>query len=378
MNDIFSNMWLGLSVAATPEGLLYCTLGVFVGMVVGVLPGLGSLAAISILYPITFHVEPHYAIIMLAGIYYGTTYGGKTTAILLNVPGETDAAVVCFDGHPMAKQGRAGVALFMSTMAAFQGAAIGIAIVMLFSPVIASAALSFGSPEYFALMAIGLLATTAMSDNGPAKSIAMVLFGIVLGLAGTDVNSGVERFTFGLTSLQDGVSMVVIAMGLFGVSEIIFSFATTTAVVEKISMRRLKRDHEQRWRIANAALADSLPGLQAVSEFGGTNFLLTDPKRQLQADALARAALARGIVIESVAPCYSCHAQGAHRFRIGVSSIGQDRIRPGLALLADLVAELRSTGTFSAPPTGAGLPTSASRAPSRKTQCTNLKAGIVT
>ncbi|WP_395541276.1 tripartite tricarboxylate transporter permease [Neotabrizicola sp. sgz301269] len=239
MNDIFSNMWLGLSVAATPEGLLYCTLGVFVGMVVGVLPGLGSLAAISILYPITFHVEPHYAIIMLAGIYYGTTYGGKTTAILLNVPGETDAAVVCFDGHPMAKQGRAGVALFMSTMAAFQGAAIGIVIVMLFSPVIASAALSFGSPEYFALMAMGLLATTAMSDSGPAKSIAMVLFGIVLGLAGTDVNSGVERFTFGLTSLQDGVSMVVIAMGLFGVSEIIFTFATTTAVVEKISMRSM-------------------------------------------------------------------------------------------------------------------------------------------
>lgn len=141
-------------------------------------------------------------------------------------------------------------------------------------------------------------------------------------------------------------------------------------------LRRLKRDHEQRWRIANAALADSLPGLQVVSEFGGTNFLLTDPQRQLQADALARAALARGIVIEAVAPCYSCRAEGAHRFRIGVSSIGQDRIRPGLALLADLLAERRGAGPYSAPPTGAGLPASATSAASRKKPCTILENGI--
>ncbi|EKX56119.1 PLP-dependent aminotransferase family protein [Cereibacter sphaeroides] len=142
-------------------------------------------------------------------------------------------------------------------------------------------------------------------------------------------------------------------------------------------LRRLKRDHEQRWRIANAALADSLRGLDVISEFGGTNFLLTDPQCHLQADALARAALARGIVIEAVAPCYSCRAQGAHSFRIGVSSIGQDRIRPGLALLSDLVADLRPTGIHSAPPSGAGPSATPAQAPGRKKQCPILKAGLV-
>ncbi|EBA07762.1 tripartite tricarboxylate transporter permease [Sagittula stellata] len=239
MNEILSNAMLGLSVAASAEGLMYCTLGVLVGMVVGVLPGLGALAAISILYPITFHVEPQYALIMLAGIYYGTSYGGKTSAILLNVPGTTDAAVICLDGHPMAQQGKAGIALFMSTLASFKGAAIGIIVVMLFSPLIASVALSFGSPEYFALMVMGLLATTAMSDSGPVKSIAMVLLGIVVGLAGTDVNTGVERFTFGMETLQDGVSLVVIAMGLFGVTEIVFSFTNSSFSIGKVSMRSM-------------------------------------------------------------------------------------------------------------------------------------------
>lgn len=239
MNDILANALLGLTVAASLEGLMYCTIGVLVGMVVGVLPGLGALAAISILYPITFHVEPQFALIMLAGIYYGTSYGGKTSAILLNVPGTTDAAVICLDGHPMAKNGKAGIALFMSTLASFKGAAFGIVVVMLFSPMIADAALAFGSPEYFALMVMGLLATTAMSDSGPSKSIAMVLLGIVVGLSGTDVNTGVERFTFGVETLQDGVSLVVIAMGLFGVSEIIFSFTNSSFAIQKISMRSM-------------------------------------------------------------------------------------------------------------------------------------------
>lgn len=239
MSDMLSNALLGLSVAASWEGLFYCAIGVFVGMVVGVLPGLGALAAITILYPITFHVAPQFALIMLAGIYYGTSYGGKTAAILLNVPGTTDAAVICLDGHPMAKQGKAGIALFMSTLASFVGAGLGIVIVMLFSPIISNAALAFGSPEYFALMAMGLLATTAMSDSGPVKSIAMVIFGIIIGLAGTDVNSGAERFTFGVTMLQDGVSLVVIAMGLFGVTEIIFSFASTSFSIQNVSMRSM-------------------------------------------------------------------------------------------------------------------------------------------
>ena len=291
MSDMLSNALLGLSVAASLEGLLYCTVGVLVGMIVGVLPGLGALAAISILYPITFHVEPQFALIMLAGIYYGTSYGGKTSAILLNVPGTTDAAVICLDGHPMAKQGRAGVALFMSTLASFKGAAIGILVVMMFSPMIASAALAFGSPEYFALMVMGLLATTAMSDSGPSKSIAMVLFGIVVGLSGTDVNTGVERFTFGIETLQDGVSLVVIAMGLFGVSEIIFSFTNSSFAIQNVSMRSmLPSRHDVRRSIAPmlrgtalGAFFGALPGTGAtISTFisyGTERKLSKEPER---------------------------------------------------------------------------------------------------
>ncbi|MCJ8150247.1 tripartite tricarboxylate transporter permease [Shinella sedimenti] len=276
MNDILSNVVLGLSVALSWQGLLYCAFGVVMGMIVGVLPGLGALAAISILFPVTYHIEPGFALIMIAGIYYGTSYGGKITAILMNVPGETDAAVICLDGYPMARQGRAGVALLLTTLAAFGGAAIGIVITIIFSPAISKVALAFGSPEYFALMTLGLFATTAMSDSAASKSLGMAAFGIVLGLVGVDVDSGADRFTFGLLTLKDGISLVVVAMGVFGVAELIMSYNSKMLPVNSVTMRSMLPTRDDLRRIVSpilrgtgvGAFFGALPGTGAtVSTF---------------------------------------------------------------------------------------------------------------
>ncbi|WP_102960483.1 tripartite tricarboxylate transporter permease [Mangrovicella endophytica] len=226
--DILSNIGLGLATALAPVNLTYCLLGVVLGTVVGMLPGLGALAAISMLLPITFHVEPTTALIMLAGIWYGTAYGGSIASILLNLPGSTSSAVACLDGYPMAQQGRAGVALLMTTVASFIGASMGIVLLMLFAPLIAQIGLGFGSTEYFALMLLGLVAATSVSDGSALKGLAMVTFGIAAGLVGMDVYTGADRYTFNVPEMADGVSLVGLAMGLFGVAEIIASVRQTT------------------------------------------------------------------------------------------------------------------------------------------------------
>ncbi|MGE0747768.1 MAG: tripartite tricarboxylate transporter permease [Rhodospirillales bacterium] len=214
---------LGLATALSWSNLFHCFAGVTLGTLVGVLPGIGALATISLLLPITFHLEPTAAIVMLAGVFYGSTYGGSTASILLNLPGTPSAAVTCLDGYPMARQGRAGVALLMTTVASFVGATIGIAIMMLFSPLIVEAALQFASAEYFSMMLLGLVAASTVSAGAPAKGIAMVVLGVLLGCIGTDVSTGTLRFTFGIPGLYDGLSLVALAMGLFGVSEVIAS-----------------------------------------------------------------------------------------------------------------------------------------------------------
>lgn len=227
--DLLANLALGLETALTPTNLLYCFFGVFLGTLIGVLPGIGALAAISMLFPITFHLEPTTALIMLAGIYYGTAYGGSTASILLNIPGGTSSAVTCLDGYPMAKQGRAGVALAMTAIGSFYGGVFGIIVLSVFAPAIASWALAFGSAEYFAIMVMGLVAASAISDGSLAKGLAMVVLGILLATIGMDPQSGVSRFTFGSLSLLDGLSISALAMGLFGVSEIISSVRNTDA-----------------------------------------------------------------------------------------------------------------------------------------------------
>lgn len=221
--DILGNLAMGLGVALTLNNLFYCFLGALFGTLIGVIPGLGVLAAISMLFPLTFNLEPTTALIMLAGIWYGTTYGGSTASILLNLPGTPSNAVTCLDGYPMARQGRGGVALFMTTVASFFGASFGIIILTLFSPVIAQYALRFGSAEYFSLMLMGIIAASTMSDGSAIKGLSMVVFGIILGLVGMDTQSATVRFSFGILGLLEGIGLIALAMGIFGVAEIIMS-----------------------------------------------------------------------------------------------------------------------------------------------------------
>lgn len=225
--ELIANIGLGLSTALSWDNMLYCAIGVTLGTFLGAIPGIGALVAMSLLFPITFHLTPLAGLVMLGGIYYGTAYGGSIASILLNLPGTPSSAVVCLDGHPMAKKGRAGVALLMTTVSSFFGASVGIILMMLFSPVIAQVALQFKSAEYFSLMLLGLIAASVISEGSAIKGLAMVMVGILLGIVGTDVYTGTFRFTFGQLELADGIGLVTLAMGLFGASEVIASIKSS-------------------------------------------------------------------------------------------------------------------------------------------------------
>jgi TctA family transporter len=221
MEEIFSNLVLGFSVAFSPIHLLYALIGVMLGTLIGVLPGVGPVATIAMLLPITFNLSPVAALIMLAGIYYGAQYGGSTTAILVNLPGESASVVTCLDGYQMARQGRAGPALAVAALGSFFAGCVATLIIATVAPPLAEVALKFGPAEYFSLMVLGLVAATVLAHGSLLKAIAMVVFGLLLGLIGTDVNSGVLRFTFGIAELSDGIGFVVVAMGMFGIAEIV-------------------------------------------------------------------------------------------------------------------------------------------------------------
>jgi len=219
--SIFSNLALGFGVALTPINLLYCLIGVILGTLIGVLPGIGPVATIAMLLPVTFSLSPITALIMLAGIYYGAQYGGSTSAILVNLPGESSSVVTCLDGYQMARQGRAGVALATAAIGSFFAGCVATLIVAMFAPPLAEVALKFGPSEYFSLMVLGLVAAVVLAHGSVLKAVAMVILGLLLGLVGTDVNSGVLRFAFGISELADGIGFVTVAMGLFGIAEII-------------------------------------------------------------------------------------------------------------------------------------------------------------
>jgi putative tricarboxylic transport membrane protein len=219
--DLWSNLALGVETAFSWNALLYCFIGVTVGTLIGVLPGIGPMATIAMLLPLTFHLPPTEAMIMLAGIYYGAQYGGSTASILLRLPGTAQSAVTTLDGYPMAQQGRAGVALFITTVSSFVGSFIGILLLAGFAPMLAAIAQQFQAPEYFALMVLGLLAAAVLGQGSPVRGIMMVVLGLLLGIVGTDLNTGTYRFVFNIPQLADGISLVAIAMGLFGVSEVI-------------------------------------------------------------------------------------------------------------------------------------------------------------
>jgi TctA family transporter len=219
--ELFNNLILGFGVAITPINLLYALIGVLLGTLIGVLPGVGPVATIAMLLPITFNLNPVSALIMLAGIYYGAQYGGSTTAILVNIPGESSSVVTCLDGYQMARQGRAGPALAIAAIGSFFAGCVATLLIAVAAPPLAELALKFGPSEYFSLMVFGLIAATVLARGSLIKAIAMVVFGLLLGLVGTDVNSGVLRFTFGIPELSDGIGFVVVAMGMFGTAEII-------------------------------------------------------------------------------------------------------------------------------------------------------------
>lgn len=244
-----SNLSIGIHEAVTLSNLWYCFVGVFLGTLVGVLPGLGSLIAISLLLPITYHLPATGALIMLAGVYFGADYGGGTCSILLGVPGHAAAAVDVLDGYPMAKQGRGGIALFMKCVASFWGSAVGIVLLMMFAPVLSGWALNFGPSEYCALMLLGLIAASTVGQGSPLKGVAMVFVGLILGVIGTDINSGVSRFAFDIPELTDGISLIAMAMGLFAITEVIKSANTTRVTPEEQSFTlRDQMPTRQDWR----------------------------------------------------------------------------------------------------------------------------------
>ena len=235
--EMLANLGLGFDTAFTLANLFYCLLGVFVGTAVGVLPGLGPTATIAMLLPITFGLPPVSALIMLSGIYYGAQYGGSTTAILVNLPGEASSVVTALDGYKMARKGQAGRALATAAIASFFAGTVATFLLAWFAPPLAQLALAFGPAEYFSLMTLGLVASVVLAHGSLVKALGMVVVGLIFGLIGTDVNSGATRYTFDLPPLADGINFVIVAMGMFGLGEIVRNLeheATRTMTIKKV------------------------------------------------------------------------------------------------------------------------------------------------
>lgn len=235
--DIPGYLIQGAQIAFQPMNLLFCFVGVLMGTLVGILPGLGPTAAIALLLPVSYHIPPVSTIILLAGIYYGAMYGGSTTSILVNIPGEAASVITCIDGHQMAKKGRAGPALGIAAFGSFIAGTIGVIGIMLVAPPMAKFALAFGPAEYFALMLMGIVIIVYMSSGSILKDFLTALFGLLLGTIGMDTISGTQRLTFGVLELTDGIGFIPAVMGLFGISEILINVeqvVLTTLVTEKV------------------------------------------------------------------------------------------------------------------------------------------------
>ena len=244
--DLLSNLAMGFGVASTPANLAFCLIGVLLGTLIGVLPGIGATATIAMLLPITFQLEPVSSLIMLAGIYYGAQYGGSTTAILINMPGESSSAVTAIDGYQMARKGRAGIALATAAIGSFFAGTVATLLVAIFAPPLTTIALKFGAAEYFSLMVLGLIMAVALAHGSVLKALAMMVLGLLLGMVGTDIYTGTPRFTLGITAYADGLNFVALAVGLFGIAEILRNLETehTREVMVK-SIQRLMPNRQE-------------------------------------------------------------------------------------------------------------------------------------
>src|SRR6266550_6161899 len=221
--DVLANLGLGFTVAMTIQNIAYCFIGVLLGTIIGVLPGIGPVTTVAMLLPISFTLQPESALILLASIYYGAQYGGSTTAILVNIPGEASSVVTTIDGHQMARQGRAGPALGIAALGSFFAGCVSTLLIALAAPPFAAIALQFGPAEYFSLMVCGLVAAVVLAHGSLVKAIAMVVLGLLLGLVGTDVNTGARRFNFGMMGLADGIEFVAISMAIYGIAEVVYN-----------------------------------------------------------------------------------------------------------------------------------------------------------
>jgi TctA family transporter len=270
--DLLDNLALGFSEALQWHNIMFCLLGVALGTAVGVLPGIGPTATIALLLPITFGFDdPTSALIMLAGIYYGAQYGGSTTAILLNLPGESSAAVTAIDGHQMARAGKAGVALAVAALGSFAAGTVATVVLAVAAPPLARAATSFGAAEYFSLVVLGLIASIALASGSTLKALAMIVLGILLGTMGQDLYTGTPRFTFGVRELYQGLSFVAVAVGVFGIAEILRNLhdpRTRTRMVSRVADLWPSRT-ELRRIVAPVIRATGLGSLLGVLPGGG-------------------------------------------------------------------------------------------------------------
>ena len=263
LTTALSDLWYGFGVALEPHNVMWCFLGVLVGNMVGVLPGMGPLATISVLLPLTFGIKPVGAILMLSGVFYGSQYGGAICSILLNLPCHPPHAVTCLDGFPLTKQGRGGAALGVTVLSSFVGASWGITEMIFLAPVLVKIALEFGPAEICSLMLLGLLAGSTLARGSPLKGIAMTLVGLLLGIVGTDIETGTARFTFGLQSLFDGVELVGLALGLFGIAEFMKSvnqYSDINTRYSNVGLRDLRPSRDELRRAIPAMFRGTIVG----------------------------------------------------------------------------------------------------------------------
>jgi putative tricarboxylic transport membrane protein len=259
-NSILSNLSLGFGVALSLQNLAFCFAGVVIGTLVGVLPGVGPVATLAMLLPATFYLPPVAALILLAGIYYGSQYGGSTTAILVNMPGESSSVVTCLDGHQMARKGRAGAALAIAALGSFFAGTFANGLVAVVGPPLAYIAVQFGSPEYFSLIVLGLVGSILLAHGSLIKAVAMIILGLFLGLIGTDPNAGTLRMTMGMADLYDGLGITALAIGLFGISEILTNLETPKTMKHLAVVGSLMPTRQEFRRAVPAVLRGTVVG----------------------------------------------------------------------------------------------------------------------
>jgi putative tricarboxylic transport membrane protein len=321
--DILSHLALGFDTALSLSNLLYCLIGVFLGTAIGVLPGLGPIATIAMLLPATFSLPPVSSLIMLSGIYYGAQYGGSTTAILVNLPGESSSVVTAIDGYQMARQGHAGKALATAALGSFFAGTVSTLLLALFAPPLADLALKFGPAEYFSLMVLGLVASVVLAHGSLLKAIGMIILGLLLGLVGTDVNSGTPRYTFDLPQLADGINFVVVAMGMFGLGEIISNLQDEeTRSMLSMKVGRLMPDKEDFKRMVAPVLRGTALGSILGILPGGGAMLASFAAYSLEKKVSKNSAQFGKGAIEGVAAPESANNAGAQTSFIPMLTLG--------------------------------------------------------